>query len=208
MVVGTYDGSLKAEHGTGRNMAPFVEMEWGAEAYALMQRDQAAVRSARACSTRACILNDDPDAHLKNLKPLPAVRRARRQVHRVRLLRAEVPVARPDAVAAPAHRRLARDRARSSAGGHEPQRAATARALRLPRHRHLRRLRPVRHRLPGRHRDRPADQGAARPARGTGRRGASPTSVARPLRRRDRRRARRAWAPPTSLHGVARHRAR
>ena len=24
-----YDGSLKARHGTGRNMAPFVEMEWG-----------------------------------------------------------------------------------------------------------------------------------------------------------------------------------
>ena len=37
MVVDTYDGSLKAEHGTGRNMAPFVELEWGAEAYALMQ---------------------------------------------------------------------------------------------------------------------------------------------------------------------------
>lgn len=29
MVVDDYDGSLKAEHGTGRNMAPFVEMEWG-----------------------------------------------------------------------------------------------------------------------------------------------------------------------------------
>ena len=26
----TYDGSLKAEHGTGRNIAPFVELEWGA----------------------------------------------------------------------------------------------------------------------------------------------------------------------------------
>ena len=53
MVVDRYDGSLKAEHGTGRNMAPFVEMEWGAEAYALMQADQAAVRSRRACSTPA-----------------------------------------------------------------------------------------------------------------------------------------------------------
>ena len=29
LIVGRYDGSLKAEHGTGRNMAPFVEMEWG-----------------------------------------------------------------------------------------------------------------------------------------------------------------------------------
>ena len=28
---------LKAEHGTGRNMAPFVEMEWGNDAYDLMK---------------------------------------------------------------------------------------------------------------------------------------------------------------------------
>ena len=38
LVVNKYDGSLKAEHGTGRNMAPFVEMEWGNEAYQLMKR--------------------------------------------------------------------------------------------------------------------------------------------------------------------------
>jgi D-lactate dehydrogenase len=37
VVVEKYDGSLKAEHGTGRNMAPFVEMEWGQDAYRLMQ---------------------------------------------------------------------------------------------------------------------------------------------------------------------------
>ena len=38
LVVQKYDGSLKAEHGTGRNMAPFVETEWGADAYAVMQQ--------------------------------------------------------------------------------------------------------------------------------------------------------------------------
>ena len=38
MVVKKYDGSLKGEHGTGRNMAPFVEMEWGEQAYGLMKR--------------------------------------------------------------------------------------------------------------------------------------------------------------------------
>ena len=37
LVVDRYDGSLKAEHGTGRNIAPFVELEWGADAYALMR---------------------------------------------------------------------------------------------------------------------------------------------------------------------------
>ena len=47
MVVATYDGSLKAEHGTGRNIAPFVELEWGAEAYELMRSHQAPVRPAR-----------------------------------------------------------------------------------------------------------------------------------------------------------------
>ena len=33
LLVEKYDGSLKAEHGTGRNMAPYVELEWGKEAY-------------------------------------------------------------------------------------------------------------------------------------------------------------------------------
>jgi D-lactate dehydrogenase len=41
MVVDDYDGSLKAEHGTGRNMAPFVEKEWGSDAYGLMQEIKA-----------------------------------------------------------------------------------------------------------------------------------------------------------------------
>jgi D-lactate dehydrogenase len=38
MVVDKYDGSLKAEHGTGINMAPFVQREWGEKAYGVMRR--------------------------------------------------------------------------------------------------------------------------------------------------------------------------
>ena len=38
LIVDKYDGSLKAEHGTGRNMAPYVEREWGAKATELMWR--------------------------------------------------------------------------------------------------------------------------------------------------------------------------
>ena len=38
LIVDKYDGSLKAEHGTGVNMAPFVEREWGAKATELMWR--------------------------------------------------------------------------------------------------------------------------------------------------------------------------
>ncbi|HLN56174.1 MAG TPA: FAD-binding and (Fe-S)-binding domain-containing protein [Bacteroidales bacterium] len=71
MVTGKYDGSLKAEHGTGRNMAPFVELEWGKEAYALMQRIKA-IFDPRNILNPGVILNSDKEIHLKNLKPVPA----------------------------------------------------------------------------------------------------------------------------------------
>jgi D-lactate dehydrogenase len=71
MVVKKYDGSLKAEHGTGRNMAPFVEMEWGAQAYAAMRRIKA-LFDPQGLLNPGVILNPDPQSHLKNLKPLPA----------------------------------------------------------------------------------------------------------------------------------------
>jgi D-lactate dehydrogenase len=71
MVVHTYDGSLKAEHGTGRNMAPFVEMEWGAQAYAAMRRIKALL-DPHGLLNPGVILNGDPQSHLKHLKPMPA----------------------------------------------------------------------------------------------------------------------------------------
>ncbi|WP_300164172.1 FAD-binding and (Fe-S)-binding domain-containing protein [Solidesulfovibrio sp.] len=72
MVVGRYDGSLKGEHGTGRNMAPFVEMEWGDVAYAYMKRLKRAFDPDNLLNP-GVILTDDPQVHLKNLKPLPRV---------------------------------------------------------------------------------------------------------------------------------------
>ncbi|CAD5366354.1 Predicted D-lactate dehydrogenase, Fe-S protein, FAD/FMN-containing [Rubrivivax sp. A210] len=71
LVVGKYDGSLKAEHGTGRNMAPFVEMEWGAQATALMRRIKA-LFDPEGLLNPGVILNADPRAHLQHLKSLPA----------------------------------------------------------------------------------------------------------------------------------------
>ena len=71
MVVHKYDGSLKAEHGTGRNMAPFVEMEWGAQAFSAMQRIKA-LFDPQGLLNPGVILNPDRKSHLKNLKPLPA----------------------------------------------------------------------------------------------------------------------------------------
>ncbi|MDH3237127.1 MAG: FAD-binding oxidoreductase [Deltaproteobacteria bacterium] len=72
MVVRKYDGSLKGEHGTGRNMAPFVEMEWGEKAYALMKRIKRVFDPKRLLNP-GVILNDNPQVYLEDLKPLPEV---------------------------------------------------------------------------------------------------------------------------------------
>ncbi len=70
MVVEKYDGSLKAEHGTGRNIAPFAELEWGSDAYRLMHEIKA-LFDPQGILNPGVLLNDDPAIHLKNLKPLP-----------------------------------------------------------------------------------------------------------------------------------------
>jgi len=71
-VVGRYDGALKAEHASGRNMAPFVRREWGERAYSVMLRIKALLDPDRILNP-GVVLNDDPEIHLKNLKPLPAI---------------------------------------------------------------------------------------------------------------------------------------
>ena len=71
LVVKKYDGSLKAEHGTGRNMAPFVEMEWGKEAADLMRHIKKLFDPTNLLNP-GVILNENPHAHLENLKPMPA----------------------------------------------------------------------------------------------------------------------------------------
>ena len=72
LVVDKYDGSLKAEHGTGRNMAPYVRYEWGDEAYEVMK----AVKhlfDPKGLLNPGVIFNDDPKCHLKHFKPLPMI---------------------------------------------------------------------------------------------------------------------------------------
>jgi D-lactate dehydrogenase len=66
-----YGGSLKAEHGTGRNMAPYVELEWGADAYALMWQIKALFDPDNLLNPEV-ILSRNSTLHLENLKPLPA----------------------------------------------------------------------------------------------------------------------------------------
>ncbi|WP_394172985.1 FAD-binding and (Fe-S)-binding domain-containing protein [Thalassotalea litorea] len=70
LVVDRFNGSLKAEHGTGRNMAPFVRQEWGEKAYQLML-DIKALFDPDNILNPGVIINDDPAAHVKNLKIMP-----------------------------------------------------------------------------------------------------------------------------------------
>ena len=72
LVVGKYDGALKAEHGAGRNMAPFVRDEWGEAAYTLMKRIKRLL-DPDGILNPGVMLNDDPGVHLKALKPLPSI---------------------------------------------------------------------------------------------------------------------------------------
>ena len=72
LVVEEYDGSLKAEHGTGRNMAPFVKYEWREPAYEVM-KELKAIFDPEGLLNQGVIFNDDPDCFIKCLKPLPVL---------------------------------------------------------------------------------------------------------------------------------------
>jgi D-lactate dehydrogenase len=72
LVTEKYDGALKAEHGTGRNMAPFVEREWGATAYGIML-ELKKLFDPTSLLNPGVLINPDPQAHLQNLKSLPVV---------------------------------------------------------------------------------------------------------------------------------------
>ncbi len=71
LVVDRYDGALKAEHGTGRNMAPFIEREWN-EGYPFMVALKKLLDPSNLLNP-GVIINPDPLAHVKNLKSLPLV---------------------------------------------------------------------------------------------------------------------------------------
>ena len=70
MVVGKYDGSLKAEHGTGRNMAPFVPYEWGEKAFGVMRRIKD-IFDPEGILNPGVIFNDDPECFIRDIKALP-----------------------------------------------------------------------------------------------------------------------------------------
>ena len=72
LVIDKYDGSLKAEHGTGLNMAPFVEREWGPKATELMWRVKR-LADPTGVLAPGVVLNRDSEVHLRNLKSTPEI---------------------------------------------------------------------------------------------------------------------------------------
>ncbi len=72
LILDKYDGSLKAEHGTGVNMSPYVEREWGAKATELMWRVKA-LADPDGVLAPGVLLSRDPEAHLRNLKTTPEI---------------------------------------------------------------------------------------------------------------------------------------
>ena len=56
--VSGFGGSLKAEHGTGRMVAPFIEMEWGRKAYEINRRIKAIFDPERILNPDVIITDD------------------------------------------------------------------------------------------------------------------------------------------------------
>lgn len=73
LVTVKYGGSLKAEHGTGRNMAPFVAAEWGEKAYEYMKRVKHLFDPGNILNP-GVIINDDPDCCYTDFKHIPIIR--------------------------------------------------------------------------------------------------------------------------------------
>ena len=63
-----HNGSLKAEHGTGRVMAPFVERQYGHELYDVMVQVKD-LFDPTGILNDSVVITDDPDLHMKHIKP-------------------------------------------------------------------------------------------------------------------------------------------
>jgi D-lactate dehydrogenase len=72
LILEEYDGSLKAEHGTGVNMAPYVEREWGPKATEMMWRIKRLADPYDVLNP-GVVLNRNPNIHLENLKSQPQI---------------------------------------------------------------------------------------------------------------------------------------
>jgi D-lactate dehydrogenase len=72
LVVHDHEGALKAEHGTGRNMAPFVAEEWGTDGFAVM-KELKKLFDPLGILNRGVIISNSNNSHLEHLKDLPPI---------------------------------------------------------------------------------------------------------------------------------------
>lgn len=72
LTVNRYQGSLKGEHGTGRNMSPFIETEWGSDAFEIMKSIKSLV-DPYSILNPGVIINSNLKSHISNLKSLPEI---------------------------------------------------------------------------------------------------------------------------------------
>ncbi len=160
LIVDKYDGSLKAEHGTGINMAPYVEREWGERATELMWRVKR-LADPEGVLSPGVVLNRDPGAHLRNLKTTPPVEESVTTCVECGFCEPVCPSR--DLTTTPRQRIvLRREIARQPEGS--PCAQGADGGIRVRGDGDLRRRRLMPDRLPGRDRHRPLRQGAA-PAR-------------------------------------------
>ena len=68
----SHDGSLKAEHGTGRIMAPYVKRQFGSELYQIMV-DLKQLIDNRNILNPGIIINENENIHIENLKVSPVI---------------------------------------------------------------------------------------------------------------------------------------
>ena len=159
-------GSLKAEHGTGRVMAPFVRRQYGDELYDVMVGIKRLIDPAGLLNP-GVLLDDAPDAHLRHIKVTPTVEE---EVDRCVECGYCEPVCPSRDLTLTPRQRIVLRRAMATAEAVGDQKLADelARVLRLSRPPDLRRGRHVRHGVPGADQHRrlgaPAAPGEPQPA--------------------------------------------
>ena len=198
LVCDKYDGSLKAEHGTGVNMAPYVEREWGGKATELMWRIKG-LADPDGVLAPGVVLNRDAGAHLKNLKTTPPIEEVATNCVECGFCE---PVCPSRHLTLTPRQRIVirREMARQPKGS--PVQAALLEQYALRRHGDLRRRRHLRPDLPALDRHRGDGQGA--PRRDTRREGRAPRRAARkPLGPGRARGPRHRW-PPAARFAEAR----
>ena len=67
-----HEGNLKAEHGTGRAMAPYVRRQYGDELYDVMVKVKLACDPTGVMNP-GVIIDNDPESHIRDIKLMPKV---------------------------------------------------------------------------------------------------------------------------------------